>query len=52
MNLVLGRTAVITGNSTGGQNIETMTVGVGMIVLGRDYGIAASGRHIRSKSLA
>jgi hypothetical protein len=50
--LVFGGSAAMTGKPTGDQNIDTMTVGVDMITLGRDCGISPSGTHIRSKSTA
>jgi hypothetical protein len=46
--LVLGGSAVITGKQNGDQNIEIMIFEVDVIVLGRYYGIASSGSHIRS----
>jgi hypothetical protein len=48
VNLVLRGSAVITGAPIEDQNIETMTFGIDLIVLGRDCGIPPSGSHIPS----
>jgi hypothetical protein len=46
--LVLGASAGMTGEPTGDQNIETMTFGVDIIILGRDCSVTPSGSHIQS----
>jgi hypothetical protein len=52
VNLVPGASAEFSGKSSGGQNIETMTFGVDIIVLGRDCEMTSSGNHGRSRSAA
>jgi hypothetical protein len=48
LNLVLGGGAGITGKPIEDQNIETMTFGINIIVLGQDFGVTPSGSHIHS----
>jgi hypothetical protein len=48
VNLLFGRSAAITGKPCAGQNLEIMTVGVDVIILGQDCGIAPSASRIRA----
>jgi hypothetical protein len=43
VNSVLGGSGVLTRKPSGGRNIEAMTFGFDIIVLGRDRGVILSG---------